>query len=451
MSFLGLSSKNLLRNPGRNAALALAIVFGYAGVVLVAGLITRWEKYLRYNTLYLNHVGSLSIYKRDGLENFSSKPKKFSLTSAEQKKILDILKPMPEVEFVGRYLNAMGLVSNGCKTAAFVGRGIEPAVEQRVRTHPLVEKWSPELRSYSKGKGMWEYPGVNGLSLSEGLALKIGKPLVLDEVKTQSNQTEVLDCLKKDSVQKIRQDSTAQIIGTTFSGFLGLSEGQVVNHFSTGFALTNDSHLKMPLSELQSLLDSDAVTYIGVFLRDGASVGRFEKRVQTALAKQGVEADVYTYQDEKVNPIYTGDLSFLTMLGGFTLLIMSTVIVLSVLNFLTITILERTREVGTLRAIGFSPSQIARIFLVENLVLTFVALAMGSGVVFVSHRLVNLANIRFRTPGVAGTTQLMLTPTVPQCVALGAFVIVLVSVSTFVFAKRRASMNVYQLLSSTFE
>lgn len=455
MSFLILSSKNLLRNPGRNLALGLAILYGYSGFVLIAGLITRWESFLRINTVYLNHVAHLSIYKKGGFENHLADPKNFNLKVAEQNKIQMALDKRKDVEFVGRYLRGTGLASNGCKTAPFLAQGLEPKVELNVRSHPMVELWSPELQNYTKGRGFWEYSGTNVLGLSEGLARKLGKPFVFDEINSMQSSQEskifALDCTATAAEKQIATDSNVQLLASTVSGFMGISEGEIANTFSTGFALTNDSQLKIPLKDLQQLLDTDAVTNFGVFLKPKVSAEQVAHSLEKDFREAGLDVEVFTFRNDKVNPLYTGDLSFLKMLGGFTAVIMSVVIVLSVLNFLAITILERTRELGTLRAMGFSARQIARMFLYENIMLSLFSISLGSLVVYgVKHFLI-FANFRFRTPGIAGSNQILVTPTFAQGLLIGAFVLVLVSISTYVFAQRRANDQIQKLLSSTFE
>lgn len=453
MSFWVLSSKNLLRNPGRNAALALAIMFGYASVLLILGLITRWQNYLLYNTIYLNHVASISIYKKDGLKNYQAKPKVYNLSKQEQEKILFQLKKYSDVEFIGRYLKGSGLVSNGCKSAVFFAEGIEPKVEKTLRNHPMVRRWIPELQGYLKGSGLWNFPEVNGLGLSQGLAAKLGKTKVYEDFKggNEPESSAPLDCKSQSAAAELNKDSTAQILASTFSGFLGISEGEIVNHFSTGFALTDDSHLVLSLKELQKLLDTDAVTYIGVYLKDQSKAHSLANVFRKDLSTTGIDLDIYDYGEDIVNPIYTGDLSFLNMLAGFTIIIMTVAIILSVLNFLTITILERTRELGTLRAVGYSPRQIAMLFLRENFLLGVFSTAGGATLAYVVKTILNRSNIRFRSPGVSGTIRLMLMPTVEQGVFLAIFVLLLVAVSTYVFSYKRASSNVQHLLSSNFE
>src|SRR5512133_413735 len=107
--------RNLSRNRRRNLSTGLAIALGYAAVVLLGGYATRIEGLLRTASVYLQHVGHLSIYKPGGLARAAAKPSGYALSAAEQGTVAALLAADPRVEFSGRYLRAGGLAGNGCK------------------------------------------------------------------------------------------------------------------------------------------------------------------------------------------------------------------------------------------------------------------------------------------------------------------------------------------------
>jgi hypothetical protein len=98
---LALAFKNLGRNRRRNLATASAIILGYAGLILLSGFVTRIEKFFRATSVYLNHIGSISIHKPEGVEKHLLKPAKYSLSAEEQQKARQILERLQNLACAG--------------------------------------------------------------------------------------------------------------------------------------------------------------------------------------------------------------------------------------------------------------------------------------------------------------------------------------------------------------
>jgi putative ABC transport system permease protein len=90
----------------------------------------------------------------------------------------------------------------------------------------------------------------------------------------------------------------------------------------------------------------------------------------------GQKLDVTTWEDE---------LSFMTWtmgaLDGLTvvlIIILMTIVIIGIMNTMWIAIRERTREIGTLRAIGMHRRQVLWMFLLESLMLGFIGTTVGA-------------------------------------------------------------------------
>ncbi|HKP63886.1 MAG TPA: FtsX-like permease family protein [Polyangiales bacterium] len=105
----------------------------------------------------------------------------------------------------------------------------------------------------------------------------------------------------------------------------------------------------------------------------------------------GQKLDVTTWQDELSFMMWT--MNALQGLSGLLLLILLAIVVTGIMNTLWIAIRERTREIGTLRAIGMHRGGILRMFLFETTLLGLcgaaAGVALGSGVCL----LINAAQI----------------------------------------------------------
>jgi putative ABC transport system permease protein len=90
----------------------------------------------------------------------------------------------------------------------------------------------------------------------------------------------------------------------------------------------------------------------------------------------GQKLDVTTWEDELSFMMWT-----LQALQGLTMVLMVIligIVVTGIMNTMWIAIRERTREIGTLRAIGMHRRAVARMFLLESLVLGVVGTAVGA-------------------------------------------------------------------------
>jgi len=133
---------------------------------------------------------------------------------------------------------------------------------------------------------------------------------------------------------------------------------------------------------------------------------------------------------------------------GFIGLLVAAVVVLSILNAMTLSILERTRELGMLRALGFNCRQVLGLCLREAAVLAILAVSVGLLLALGVATLVNGANLRFSPPGVPGTIQFVLTPTPALCAALAALILPLSVVAAWLAVRRSTRAPIVSLLSS---
>lgn len=105
------------------------------------------------------------------------------------------------------------------------------------------------------------------------------------------------------------------------------------------------------------------VTLITMF---GVAVASFEQIIHAA---QKAQPEVYQGTDQ----LLTGVVTVFSVLIGFSGLIAA----VGLVNNLSLSVLQRTRELGLLRALGFSVVQIRRMILTESAQLTFSAVLLG--------------------------------------------------------------------------
>ncbi len=165
-----------------------------------------------------------------------------------------------------------------------------------------------------------------------------------------------------------------------------------------------DNFIFIPFKDSQgifanSLLDNE-ISSIRLTLKEGSDVDKTADKIEDImLASHRVtkdEKDFGVISPTFINQRFTSILDLLTMFLGAIASISLIVGGVGISNTMFMSVLERRREIGTLKAVGASQLQIRNIFLFESILLGF-----GGGVIgavlafFIGFLIINLAHITF--------------------------------------------------------
>ena len=161
---------------------------------------------------------------------------------------------------------------------------------------------------------------------------------------------------------------------------------QVVGIFETGQGLEEGSGV-LALDEAQKLFNKQRqVSLFQVYLRNPEEAEVVQARIEQLFPKlTASRSKDYGQQQEwlgYVKAMAWGVALIAVVVGG-----------LGMMNTMTMTVFERTREIGTLRALGWSRSQVLRMILGEALALSGIGGVLGIGLG------VGLARLVARSPG----------------------------------------------------
>lgn len=425
-----LAFRNIFRNQRRTLATVFTVCFGYVGLVLTGGYIIYVEKSIRALTVYVNHGGNIVIYKKDGLDHFFAKPKSFVINPEMLTQMTSVFDRFPEqIERVGSYLTGMGLLSNGSRSTPVLIRGIEPDVDSFVKGHPFVKEYNSDFAQSDGTQEFSEFVKRNAetISITEGLGELLGRRAPFDQLP--ENQRDV------------------QLAAKSFLGDFNAINGVLGPRHSTGFPYLEDLSVIMPLRALQSLLLTDGVSSVALFLRENVSTSSFIETLRKEFLKSGILVDLYAFSGDDVGMFYSGTMGFLFAIGGFFFVLILGAVILSVVNTITIGIIERTKEIGTLRAIGFNPRELSELFLKENLIIS--VFCVGMGILFSQFiaAVINHSGIRFRPTGVAKDVPFMVLPETWMSVLVAIPVVILTCVTAYFVAFRKTKAPLVHLLT----
>ena len=186
-------------------------------------------------------------------------------------------------------------------------------------------------------------------------------------------------------------------LGVTVGGTVTIEETafRVVGIYRTG-SVAEDAGAYAPLTTVQRLArKQDAVTAVYVTAEPGVDAAALAARIEeqnTQLTSVDTLSD-YGDVDQGMKFLDAGNVAIsvlAVLLGG-----------IGVMNTMIMSVFERTREIGVLRAVGWRGSRILRMILYESLFLCLVAAVIGIALGLLASRAVLLvpAVSTFLTPG----------------------------------------------------
>ena len=234
--------------------------------------------------------------------------------------------------------------------------------------------------------------GVGELGLVHYASLYVragGNEGFLDVLGVSEN---TLSFLKADQVAGRRfapGDRNAVILGSEVAGELGLEVGDtleiegrpftVVGIYSAASRLDEDTIL-IPLSAMQEILGTNDVSLVFARAAAGYDVGEVAKRIEGFLYRTRGRRDLSVQTMEEVHEVVQRALgilgAFLGGIAGIALLVGG----IGVMNTMYTAVLERTREIGVMKAVGARNSQIMTIFLLESGLMGLVGGVLGTGI-----------------------------------------------------------------------
>ncbi len=328
MSSVHLAARNLRRHPLRSVIALSAILFGVVALLLSGGFIEWIFWAMREATVY-SKLGHIQIAKAGYFSQAQEEPSAFIIPANAQE--LSQISSTPQVRLVTTRLAFNGLASHGETTTSFVGEGVEAEKEQSV-SH-LLHIIKGENLSSNDPKGI-----ILGQGLASSLGVDVGDSVVL--------------------------------LVTLSSGGINAIEGHVRGLFFTVSKEFDDSALRIPIRLAQELLRV-AGAHTWIVLLDNTEdtnnvLAQLKNRIQSGKGALEIRswnelADFYN----KTVALYSRQMNVLKLIIGL-------IIILSIANTMTMNVLERTGEIGTLMALGNKGKQIMWLFVTEGLILGIV-------------------------------------------------------------------------------
>lgn len=321
LPWLRFAAANTLRNRRRSAVTVLIAALGTAAILLGGGF--ALSTYQSLAEMSARSSGHLIVSRPEALTQDEDTPLQHGLddVAALTRTLLadeQVRQVLPRVEF-------SGLLGNGDKSTVTLAVGVDPDAEFAVK--------GPSIRLLAGRVLNAQQPGQ--VMLGEGLARSL----------------------------KAAPGAQLTLLASTTEGALNALDLTVAGVFATGVPDLDKRLLYTDLATAQKLLVTPRVSSLGVYLDRMAATPGAQARLRAAHPTLAVQA----WQDQAF--FYRSVRDLYNRIFGALGLIIGVIVVFVVGNAMAMAVIERTREVGTLRALGTLPSQLVRSFALEGLLL----------------------------------------------------------------------------------
>lgn len=408
MTFLRIAFRNVFKNRRRSFITMLSIAFGFMAVVLFKGYTHNSYDQITIAAVFVEGPGHFTVYKKGFHEKGKISPEKYMLTAAEVEKALGLMGRDPRIVWTAPKLSLTGLATNGRVSTIFLADSIDP----------------------ERDKSLWDhYPYGYRVNVSQ---LPAGQEHVGMFARDLAR------------ILELPEGADAVLMATTRSGQMNASDVTVAGVFPTITEAMDDKFVKIPLSLARSLYDFDGADRIAVLLKDREKTAEVRRDIEAALAASGIGTETRSWDENSL--YYQKVKNYLDVVFLFIFSIVMMIVVMSSTNTMSMAVYERTREIGTLRAIGLKRAGVVRIFALEGGLLGLFGSALGAVLSLLAVLLLKVANLTYTPPGIATKVAIKVDLVPGVFVASLVFFVVLAVVSATLPAVRAAKRNIVDSL-----
>ncbi|HWT36230.1 MAG TPA: outer membrane lipoprotein-sorting protein [Paraburkholderia sp.] len=294
--------------------------------------------------------GHIQIYRKGGPNNLSAFPAQYSITRDDQFLVSRFVREMSAVRNVSYDMTGVGMVQHGTRSSIFLATGVDSATRR-------------------------------------------GRESDADRVRLTAQLADLIGA---------RRGADIQLVGATYGNRMNAVDATFADEFSTGTEATEDKGLKMPLSLMQALYDTDSVSRVIVRIGDRADTDRIRDVIAAGLEQRAPgRFEVTTWSSPRVGQLYTSFMGFFQMLFLFTGTVIALIAGTTVQHAVRMNFDDRIKEIATMRAIGFSRARLVLLFAQETLLCAAFAAMLSIALTGCLFALLDVLHVTTTLPRVA--------------------------------------------------
>jgi len=420
---LKIAARNILRNRRRSLMTGSAVAAGALAMLLFGGFANYIFAGLETNNV--QRIGHLTVFRSGYFLFGAGNPAAYGIDNYRQ--VIDLFKhdPVvgPMIQVITPTQSLVGIAGNftGDNDASktFLGVGLIPSDRDRMRQwneFRVGTVYAPDPR-LSDGD---ETRGLIGLGLARILGLCA--PLALPNcppipARASSSGNGVL-ATNEDIANLARHDLSGdagsaphkpqiELLAATAGGAPNVVGLTVSGSEPQGVKELDDNFIAMHLALAQQLVygrGEHKVTGIVLQLRHSEDLASARARLTTLVKENHLQLDVRDFGE--LTPFYGQVVKLFGSIFLFIALVMGVIMLFAVVNTMTMNVMERTNEIGTIRAMGVRRRSIRSQFIVEGSLIGAFGATVGALLAVTIAAVLNGAGLTWVPPGNANPVPL---------------------------------------------
>ncbi len=416
IKWINLAYRNILRNKRRSLVTMIAIAVGFTSISLFHGYINNAYEGLRWLAICGERLGHLRINKAGWKEQGKLEPHNYMFSKEQTDQIIRLVREEKDVVLVSPQIQVMGTVTNGLTSIIFIAQGVIPQDEE------FINKFWFDVVGY----------------VDEGYDEIIGE--TLREDKTYG----VLMAKDMAHYLKMKPGSNGIVMAQTLTGQMNAMDIEINGVYDTGNDFSNDKFMRFNFNFAQSLLDTQSAERILVMLKHWKHTERMYDRILKKIRNAGIDCEITTWRDLSIS--YNKMKSYLDTIFVFLFFIVLAIVLVTTINTMSATIVERTREIGTLRALGMKRKGLSNLFAVEGALLGCFGSALGVILHTVEWTVIRLFPLHYTPPGLSTPVAMRVNMVPWALLVLMVCFIVLSTIAAIIPARAAGKKNIVEAL-----
>jgi len=194
----------------------------------------------------------------------------------------------------------------------------------------------------------------------------------------------------------VKIDDYLTILTSTAEGALNAVDLKLRGIFRTGVKEYDDVAVMVPMELAKTLLYTENVQSIVVVLDETENTDLVADNLRKEFSQANLDLEIKTWSD-----LATFYHQVVQLYGGIfwvVRLIILIIVIFSIANTMTMSVFERMREIGTIRAMGTKRRGVLSLFLMEGLILGALGGALGLAFGIIAAKLLSIKGIYIPPP-----------------------------------------------------
>ncbi|MEW5851503.1 MAG: FtsX-like permease family protein [Myxococcota bacterium] len=431
--------RNVRRNWRHSLAALGTMAVGFVALALFQGYLGEFMS-TQVELIYArNMIGEIMV-RRPGAGSREARitPEPYLLDEKEQAFLEHwIAAHSAQVKTRVRSLAVHGMASTGRGAANFVALGHDVKEGRIARRHWAWNTWAGRPINDDETNG-----AVLGMALGAVLGCdpENGGDVPLDEKTGAPTAVE--------RPMKCRQ-TTLQLNTTSASGRMNAMDAEVVGLTRANVREYDERLIWVPLDFARQLGETKGVGSYMLLLLDPSQEENLRAELSRDAEKAGLKLEIMDWKDSETAEELRRGMDLLAVIRSLMFVVIMVIAGVAVLTTMMKTVRERTREVGTLRSLGYRRGHVLAMFAVESVLLSLHAGVLGLVSAVGLTALINSTQITYRGGLLAESIPLRVGYSVPTYVMGFTFLALVAMLAAMAAARHVVKMSIATALSDS--